>query len=82
MLKSTSGHKDYDEIKYTSIDPFYPERFSINVDLGPTWGDARQSIAQSKYAEIVEVFAARTIDSKSQLLISKLVHIKVMYLEQ
>ena len=30
----------------------------------------------------VGVFAARTIDSKSQLLISKLVHIKVMYLEQ
>ena len=26
----------------------------------------------------VEVFAARTVDSKSQLLISKLVHIKVM----
>ena len=30
----------------------------------------------------VEVLTARTIDSKSQLLISKLVHIKVMYLEQ
>ena len=31
--------------------------------------------------QLVEVFAARTIDSKSQLLISKL-FIKVMYLEK